>query len=227
MDKPTLSSYIRENLDNIEQKPEPGPFITISRQYGCDGVKLGEVLLEKLNAIEGESKWKVYGKEILKMLAEETGLAEEVIEKERIAKPSLLKEFFRGVRRNNIPGGFEIRNNITNLVRTIAFEGHAIIIGQGGAAATADLEGGLSVRVEAPKEWRAIRVSRRDNFTLKEAIARIETIEKERAHLRDIYEEKNPRVPAFNLMIDNSKLSLEEIADIVVFVMQKKGLLGE
>lgn len=227
MEKPTLSSYIRDNLEHIDKKEEPGPYITISRQFGCHGVKLGEILLEKLNEIEGEDKWKVYGKEILKMLAEETGLAEEVLEKERKARPSLIKDFFRGVRRANIPGGYEIRHKITVMVRTLAFEGHAIIIGQGGAAATTDLKCGLSVRIEAPKDWRTIRVSTRDNYTMKEAAAQVEAIAKERAYLRELYLEKNPREPAFNLLIDNSKFELEEIADIIIFAMEKKELLGK
>jgi len=223
--RPTISSYIRENLDNIEGKTEPGPFITISRQFGCDGYKLGDILLEKLLEREGEDSWQLYKKEILKQLAEDSGLTEDVIEKERKAKPNLIREFFRGVRRNNLPGGYEIRNKITFMVRTVAFEGYAIIIGQGGTAATADLGGGISVRIEAPKDWRIIRVSRRDNMLKEEAAAKLEKIEKERSHLRNIYEEKNPRKPAFNLTIDNSKFTLDEIADLIIYAMEQKGLI--
>ncbi len=223
--RPTLSSYIRENLDSMEDKKDPGPFITISRQFGCDGYKLGDILLEKLEARPHEQGWQLYKKEILKQLAEDSGLTEEVIEKERKAKPSLLRDFFRGVRRNNLPGGYEIRNKITLMVRTVAFEGHAIIIGQGSTAATADLQGGISVRVEAPKQWRVTRVSRRDNMLKNAAAAKLEKIEKERAHLRDIYEEKNPRKPAFNLTIDNSRFTLDEAADLIIYAMEQKGLL--
>jgi hypothetical protein len=223
--RPTISSYIRENLDNLDGKSEPGPFITISRQFGCDGYKLGDILLKKLEERPDEQEWRLYKKEILTQLAEDSGLTEEVIEKERKAKPSLIREFFRGVRRNNLPGGYEIRNKITLMVRTVAFEGHAIIIGQGGTAATADLEGGISVRIEAPKEWRIVRVSRRDDMLKDAAASKLEKIEKERSHLRDIYEEKNPRKPAFNLTIDNSRFTLDEIADQIIFAMEQKELL--
>ena len=116
--------------------------------------------------------------ELLKQLAEDTGLAEEVIEKERLSKPSLLKDFFRGMRHKGLPDGYEIRNKITIMVRTAAFEGHAIIIGQGGTAATRDLDGGLSVRIEGPKEWRIARVSVREKLKRAGAVARIEEIEK-------------------------------------------------
>ena len=113
------------------------------------------------------------------------------------------------------------------MVRTVAFEGYAIIVGQGGTAATADLEGGLSVRIEAPKEWRIIRVSRRENLHKDKAAARVAAVGKQRVHLREIYEEKNPREPAFNLVIDNSMFNTEQSADLIIAAMEQKGLLKD
>ena len=195
MAKPTISSYIRQNLDDIGKKKEPGPYITISRQYGCDGYELGDKLADRLNQRDG-GKWRVFKKELLKQLAEDTGLTEEVIEKERLAKPSLLKDFLHGMRRSGIPDGYEIRNKITVMVRTAAFEGYAIIIGQGGTAATVDLDNGLSIRIEASKEWRIARVGSREKLSRQAAIARIEKIEKQRKVLRKIYEQKKKKTQA-------------------------------
>lgn len=224
MPKPTLSSYIRSNLDEIEKK-EPGPFITISRQYGCDGYALGDLLTKKLGERADDGKWRIFKKELLKQLAEDTGLTQEVVEKERLSKPSLLKDFFHGMRHRGIPDGYEIRNKITIMVRTAAFEGHAIIIGQGGTAATADLDGGLSVRIEGPKEWRIARVSVREKLTRQGAVAKIEEVERRRKHLREIYEQKNPREPAFNLLLDNSMFSIDQLADQIIFAMEQKKLI--
>lgn len=224
MPKPTLSSYIRGNLDKIEKK-EPGPFITISRQYGCDGYALGDLLTKKLGERADDGKWRIFKKELLKQLAQDTGLTQEVVEKERLSKPSLLKDFFHGMRHRGIPDGYEIRNKITIMVRTAAFEGHAIIIGQGGTAATADLDGGLSIRIEGPKEWRIARVSVREKLTRQGAVARIEEVERRRKHLREIYEQKNPREPAFNLLLDNSMFSIDQLADQIIFAMEQKKLI--
>jgi len=224
MQKPTLSSYIRDNLDKIEKK-EPGPFVTISRQYGCDGYELGDLLVKKLNERAGDGKWRTFKKELLKQLAADAGLAEEVVEKERLSKPSLLKDFFRGMRHRGIPDGYEIRNKITIMVRTAAFEGHAVIIGQGGTAATGDLDGGLSVRIEASKEWRIARVGVREKLSRAGAVARIEEVERGRKHLRKIYEQKNPREPAFNLMLDNSMFNIEQLAEQIIFAMEQKKLI--
>ena len=225
MAKPTISSYLRDHIDDIGKKKEPGPYITISRQWGCDGYELGRLLVEKLNERDEEKPWKLYYKELLKQLAEDTGLAEELLEKERKSKPSLLKDFLRGLKKNGIPDGYEIRNNITMMVRTVAFDGHAVIIGQGGTAATADLANGLSIRVEAPKDWRVARICRRDKLEKSDAKARIEEIEKSREHLRKIYERQNSREPAFNLSFDNATFSNEIITEMIIKAMEEKDLI--
>ncbi len=225
MTKPTISSYLRDHLDDIGTKKEPGPYITISRQWGCDGIELGQILVSKLNQRDDEQRWKLYQKELLKQLAEDTGLAEEILEKERKSKPSLLKDFLRGLKKNGIPDGYEVRNKITMMVRTVAFEGHAVIIGQGGTAATGDLSNGLSVRVEAPRDWRIARICRRESLEKHAAIAKIEEIEKERDHLRKIYERQNSREPAFNLIFDNAMFNNEQIAGLVITAMEEKKLI--
>ena len=227
MAKPTISSYLREHLDDISTKKEPGPYLTLSRQWGCGGTALARILVAKLNERDEQQRWKFYYKELLKQLAEDTGLTEEILEKERKSKPSLLKDFLRGLRKNSIPDGYEVRNKITMMVRTIAFEGYAVILGQGGTAATGDLANGLSIRVEAPRDWRVARICRRENLDKQAAIAKIEEIEKEREHLRKIYERQNPREPAFNLIFDNAMFTNEQIADMVVTAMEKKQLIDK
>ncbi|MHC5082779.1 MAG: cytidylate kinase-like family protein [Planctomycetota bacterium] len=227
MTKPTISSYLRNHLDDIGKKKEPGPYITISRQWGCDGYGLGQLLSDKLNERDEDSRWKLYQKEMLKQLAEDTGLTEEILEKERKAKPSLVKDFLRGLKKSGIPDGYEIRNNITMMVRTIAFEGHAIIIGQGGTAATADLAGGLSIRVVAPKDWRVARICMREKLDKQTASMKIDEIEKDRQHLRVLYEKQNSREPAFNLVFDNSVLSNDQIVDIILLAMEQKCLIDK
>ncbi|RKY04436.1 MAG: hypothetical protein DRP56_10040 [Planctomycetota bacterium] len=225
MAKPTISSYLRDHLDDIGTKKEPGPYLTISRQWGCDGVDLCKMLVSKLNQRDPDQRWKLYQKELLKQLAEDTGLTEEILEKERVSKPSLLKDFLRGLKKSGIPDGYEIRNKITMMVRTIAFEGHAVILGQGGTAATGDLANGLSVRVEAPRDWRIARICRREKLDKQAAVAKIDEVEKERDRLRQIYERQNSREPAFNLAFDNASFKNEQIADLVIASMEEKKLI--
>lgn len=225
MHKLTLATYIHHKLHELGSKIEPGPYITLSRQPGCEGYKVGELLLEMLNKHDPHQRWRLYKKEILQQLAHDSELAEDIIERERSAAPSILREFFRGVGKGGIPDGYEIRSKITNMVRLVAYQGHAIIIGQGGTSAAADIPNGISVRLEAPIQWRVIRVCERDNLSKEEAMAKIHTEEEKRARLRKIYEESNPRSPTFNLTIDNSVLTAEQIASMIHHAMQLKQML--
>jgi hypothetical protein len=225
MKRPKLTPYIRSKLGRQPSSKSSGPYVTISREPGCEGYKVGEILLEILNNHDPQRRWRLFKKEILQQLAKDTELSEEIIERERHAVPSIVKEFFRGMSKGGIPDGYEIRSKITYMVRAVAYEGYAIIIGQGGTAAAADIPNGLSVRIEAPKNWRMIRVSRRDKLSKEEALAKITTEEKKRAHLRKIYEQSNPHVPTFNLVIDNSVVSAEQIASLIYYTMQLKKMV--
>lgn len=225
MNKPSVSSYLRGRLDDIIRKKDPGPYITISRQYGCDGLEFANLLIQKLNERDDQQRWKLYYKDLLKQLAEDTGLTEEIIEKERFAKPNLIKDFLRGLMKNNIPDGYEIRKSITAMVRTVAFEGHAVILGQGGTAATVDIENGISMRIEAPKEWRITRVCVREQLSKIQAAARIDQVDAQRQYLRDIYEKQNPRHPAFNLLLDNSIFNKDQMVEILLFILEQKGMI--
>ena len=225
MHKLTLVTYIHQKLDDMGSKSEPGPYVTISREPGCEGYKVGDVLLEMLNKHDQQQRWRLYKKEILRQLAQDTELAEEIIERERHAVPSLLKEFFRGMSKGNIPDGYEIRSKITTMVRAVAYQGYAIVIGQGGHAATTDIANGISVRLEAPKEWRALRVSERDNLSVDDAMAKINAEEANRMALRAIHEESNHRTPTFNLVVDNSIFTAEQIASLIYHTMLLKTML--
>lgn len=225
MPKPKISAYLREHLEDIGKKKLPGPYLTISRQYGCDGYELGLLLIEKINELYSDSPWKLYFKELLKQLSDDTGLTQELIEKERVARPSMIKDFLRGLCPSSLPDGYEIRRNITVMVRMVAFEGNAIIVGQGGTAATADIDNGLSVRIEASKEWRIARISTREHISKELAEEKIRQVEIERKYLREIYTKMNPDEPTFNLVLDNSIFAKEKMADLILLAMEQRGLI--
>ncbi len=225
MAKISLSEHMKEQRASEEDPSECGPFITISRQFGCYGFSLGLLLLEILNEETEGAAWKIFHKEILATLATETNLGPEVLEKQRRDKPSMIVDFFKSFSRDRIPSGYEIRNRITAIIREMATEGHAIVIGQGGAGATQDLPNGLSIRLEGPEDWRVKQIAFREQLTETEAKLRIRAKEQEREYLRKLYETRFPRKPAFHLAFDCSVLSLAQIAQVVSHVMRLRGQL--
>jgi hypothetical protein len=164
--------------------------------------------------------WKIYHREILERLATETNLAADLLDRERRAKPRLLVDFFRSLSPERIPSGFEIRNRITTIIRGLAWEGYAILIGQGSAGATQDLPNGLSIRLEAPLDWRVRQVAEREGLNEVQAKLRIQAVEEEREYLRKIYETKFGRKPPFHITFDCSVLTLAQIAQLVAAALQ-------
>jgi hypothetical protein len=229
MAKVSLSEDMQERPKESEEDQEirnAGPFVTISRQFGCYGFSLGLLLMEVLNDdADPEHTWKIYHKEILARLASETNTAAEELERERRSKPRLFLDFLRAFKRERVPSGYEIRNRITTLIRGLAIEGYAIIIGQGGAGATNDLPNGLSVRLEAPLDWRVKETAFREGLTETEARLRVRAMERERAYLERIYATRFPRKPAFHLVYDCSVFTLAQIAQHVVYAMKMKGCI--
>ena len=225
MAKVSLANHMKERRSQPECLPERmGPFVTISRQFGCYGFSLGLPMMEILNEdAPAERTWHIYNREILEQLATETNLAAEMLDGLRREKPSLIVDFFRALSMERIPSGYEIRNRITTIIRGLAIKGYAILVGQGGSAATADLPNGISVRLEAPEDWRVKQIAHREGISLRAAKAKVQAMEEQREHLRRIYQESLHRDPPFDIVYDCSSFTLAQIAQHVVYAMKLMG----
>lgn len=212
-----LIGYIHDKGRDFET-PSEGPFLTISREFGCNGYELAEKISELIKERSGAS-WRVYKKDLLEQLARESGIDLETIEKQRFEKPGIIKEMLNNMRQNSAPDSVEIRGRIAFMVRKAAFEGQAIIVGQGGAAATSGMSGGLNVRVEAPREWRLLRVCKREGLSKKEAEKKLQEIEKGREYLQKCYMSMGGEKPFFDLVFDNSKFTTAQIAELIFQAM--------
>ncbi len=223
--KTNLAAYIREKRaeDNTEKA---GPFLTLSRQYGCQGHFLGLLLVDMLNNEPGQkTAWKVYQREILDALSAETDLAADVLNRLRRERPRMLVDFFRNISGKRAPGGIEIRNRIANVMRGLAIEGHRILIGMGGAGATADIGNGLRVRLEAPIEWRVEKIVESEGVSPVEARLALKKRDKQRDHLAHVYALRFPREPAFDLTYDCSTFSLAQITQHIIYAMKLKKMI--
>ncbi|MCY2930379.1 MAG: cytidylate kinase-like family protein [Planctomycetota bacterium] len=227
MSKITLACHLSRNRwALLGTARKPGPFITISRQYGCQGFTVAMLVQEILNDQAGpEQEWQVYHNEILARLARETNLAEDFIARERQARPQWVTEFFRSLSGQHIPSGFEIRSRVTTVLRGLAIAGHAIIVGQGGYWATRDLRGGLAVRLEAPYDWRVRQIAARRGMPGPQARIHLDQIERQRTYLRQLHEYHAQVKTPFDATYDCSQWTLSQVARHIVCLARFKGLL--
>jgi Cytidylate kinase-like family len=227
MAKVSLAEHMKEQRGSDDEGQEQaGPFVTISREFGCYGFSLGLLLMEILNDdVEPGGAWRIYHREILERLATETNMATELLERQRRTRPRLLGDFFRSLSKDKAPSGQQIRKRITMIIRGLAIDGRAIVIGQGGTAATLDLPNRMAVRLEAPLDWRVKEVAFREGLSETKAKLRIQAKDHEREYLRKLYSARFQNKPSFNLVYDCSTFTLAQIAQHVVYGMRLRGLI--
>lgn len=227
MAKVSLADHMKEKrVAPAEEPAKCGPYITISRRFGCHGFSLGLLLMEILNdGADEEHTWKIYHREVLSRLATETNLATDILDQQRRAKPRWIVDFFRSLGKERLPSGHEVRNRITTIIRGLAIEGYALVIGQGSTWATQDLKNGLSIRLEGPYDWRVKQVAFREGLNETQAKLVIGEKEQERDYLRKLYEAKSKKTTPFDLTYDCSQFTLTQIAQHVAYALKLKGML--
>ncbi len=229
MAKPTFSEYLRFNLDDVNKKKDCGPFVTMSFEFGCNGSEIGQMLVGRINdridPITGGDKWTLNEEGFLRQFAADTGVDEDFIKKERLTRPSFFKDLLRTFQRKNIPDSYEIFNGLAVLIRHAAYAGRCVILGQGSTAATADLDNGLHIRLKGSREWKIARLTCREDLNRQQAIVRLDQITKQHRFIRSMYRQRNPRQPAFHLVIDNSIFSDEQVVNLILTALEEQKMI--
>jgi cytidylate kinase len=225
-----LVTYLKKKYQDSQSKMTgPGPVITISREYGCPAKlvaqKLAEALSEKRNLNCEKVSWKWYSKEILeesaKILQMDPSKIKYVFDYE---KKATLEDFFNSFN-NYYKSDRAIRNTIGKVIREIAVQGHSIIVGRGGIAITRDLPRSLHVNLEAPIEWRAVRVSQHYDLSIEKARETCNDTDKKRKEFRDYFEGKNTDYTRADITFNCMTLTPDEIVATIVKMVEVRGFL--
>jgi len=107
----------------------------------------------------------------------------------------------------------------------MAFEGNVIIVGRGCVAITHDLPKSLHIMLEAPLEWRTIRIAETYNISQEEAKKTAIDIDKKRKNFREYFQGKGTDYTRFDLTIDSMAFTIEEIVRIIIKAAEIKKLV--
>lgn len=220
-----LSTYLKKRYEESQgKKTGPGPVITISREYGCPGKPVAQKLSEALSKLKTPAgntyTWKWYSKEILEQSARELQMDPAQIKYVfDYEKKGTLEDFFSSFS-SYYQSDKKIRNTIGRVIREIAIQGHAIIVGRGGIAITRDLHNSLHINLEAPLEWRSLMVSQRYDMTIEKAVATCNDIDKKRQEFRDYFEGKNTDYTRPDVTFNCMTLTVDEIVATIVKLIE-------
>jgi len=222
--------FINELVSPSKRRTEPGPVITISRDYGCPAKRIAGMLSSALNRkeLENNSKyhWQWIGKEILDESAKELNLNPNVLK--QVAKKeqsSVVNEIVMSLSHKYYPGDQKIKKTIGEVIRTFAEQGHVIIVGRGGVSITRDIPDSLHIKLQAPLEWRINDVCKREDITLAEARRKIVDLDKQREMIRAFFEGKKVSDTAYDVIFNYMTLGEEDIISTILQLMESKNLI--
>ena len=222
-----IGAMVEEWKKQQEGKISVGrPFITISRQFGCMALETGLRFAERLNQMDAsDGAWTFYDKEIVHRIASDMKINRKLA--------SLLTEGSRSKIARYMDGLFkkwpiedEVFQQTVRIIRSISEKGHAVIVGRGACKIAEDMPKGFHLRIVAPLAWRVQQVASFYRLSKEEAVRRIRLIDAEReAFFRRYFNEDVSNPDLYDLVLNQARLSMDSIVDIVVLGMESRGLI--
>lgn len=196
--------------------------ITIGRTTGSAGSVIGKKLAEKLG-------WNFYDKEILKDAAKQSGLCESILESLDEKPKSLLYSLVMDPYSVHamMPSPYEnleqsANNAISEAIRQAAEKGNCVFVGRCADYILRDNENVLNIFVSAPEKDCIQRIMENHSFTEQEAKEYIKKTNKQRASYYNYYSNKKwGELQGYHLCADSSLLSIDEMVDWIIQMIQK------
>lgn len=225
-----LGEYLKERYNERSTETQnPGPVVTIARESGCPGKKIAELLNEKLNQrLAKEHKkeiWKWLGKEVFAEAAKELELEPEQIEDVFKHKRNVFDQLFSSQSHKYYKSDKVVRNTIGEVIRSMANDGHVIVLGRGGVAITHDIPKSLHIFLEAPLEWRALIISTKEGLSMEDAKKYCIETDKQREQYRDYYHGRGTDYTWYDVHFNCMTLTVDEIVEDIIRLMELKKLI--
>ena len=194
--------------------------ITISREFGSGGRTIGKEVAKKLG-------YEYYDKDLVKMVALETGLDEGFIEQEGeyASGKNILSYIFSSSNRP-VMNGMTMDDFLwvmqRKIVLDIAEKGHCVIVGRCADYILKDRSDCLNVFVHSSMENRAERIVRLYGESEKSPEKRLEEKDKKRS----LYYKRHTgrewgKSQNYNLSIDSGMFGIDKCVDIILDLAEK------
>jgi len=223
-----LKKYLIEQYQKtISTDTEPGPVITISREYGCSAKKIAKLLVEQLNTERKDKKdWTWINKEIFEDTAKALNLKQNrIVHVFEGKKKGLVDSIIMSSTERYYKSDIAIKKKMIEVVRSFGENGKTIIIGLGSGVICRDIKKSLHIRLQAPFEWRIQKVAKTSTKSIADIKKYTKSIDKKRDALRKSFESKEDYNELYDLTFNVMTMGYEEIVEIIIFMMKKRGLI--
>ena len=188
--------------------------LTIGRQFGSGGHEIGEKIAGKLGV-------KFYDKELLKLVAKESGLCEKVLESYD-EKPtnsllySIVMDIYPSVMYSGPTIDQQIYQATYDAIRKLSEES-CVIVGRCADYTLRDCPDLVSVFIHANTDFRAARIA--EEYKVSEAKAKdmlVKTDKKRASYYNFQSEKKWGAASSYNLCVESSSLGIEGSVELIM-----------
>ncbi len=212
---------LKEKTKNFE----PGPVITISRQFGCYATAIAAKLNKKISE-KSLHPWDYITKEIIEDSAKKLDLEEQDIAHIFGADEiGFLGDLIVSFSNKKYKSDAVIKKTIHSVVRRYAEQGNCIIVGRAGCIIASDIEKSLHVRLVAPLEYRINANKTKYNISYKEARELVSETDQKRIQFMKFFKGDKPDEDIFDLMLNREKLSDDEIVETIFRLAEFRNLV--
>ena len=196
--------------------------LTISREYGSNGLYIGEAVASKLGVA-------CYDKQLIERTAETTGISEKTLESSSESVKSTLAQLFSftsdsaaGI--DNMPAADRIFLAESSIIREVADEGSCIIVGRCADYVLSERPNVVNIFFFGTLEKRIERIAEINGITPEEAAAEIRKVDKgRRNHYQHYTDRKWGNASNYDLCICTDDLSVDDAANLVVEYLRIRG----
>lgn len=198
--------------------------ISIGRQFGAGGRRVGQALAERLGIA-------YYDKELILEAAKEYGFAPEFFEQNDEKSASFAGNILEWME-SLVTGGMGTKNFLSqdalfemqsSAIRKIAEEKSCVIVGRCSDYVLRDNPNCISVFLHSTDEDRAQRIQERSNISREEALTKMRTQDKKRAAYYNFYSSKTWGDSAtYDLSINVSALGVEKCVDLIIHYLSQR-----
>lgn len=200
--------------------------ITIGRQFGSGGHEIGKKLAQQLGI-------KFYDKDLIKLIAKESGLCEKVLESyDEKPTNSLLYSIVMDIYPSVMYTGPTIDQQIYqanyDTIRRLAERENCVVVGRCADYILRDHPGLVSVFVHANNDFRAARIAEEYKVSDGKAREMLLKTDKKRASYYNFQSEKQWGVASsYNLCVESSALGIDKSVELIEeYVKRKRGKLS-
>ncbi len=181
----------------------PGVVVTISREHGSAGKRIGQLAAERLGI-------PCYYKEMIAIAAHESGLAEAFISNLNSDENAVMKELYLST--NAVQDAIKAQDKA---IRSIADAGSCVIVGRSADYVLRNYKNIVRIFITAPKEYRTRKVMEMYGDNREQAEKSIERSDAaRRSYYESITRKKWGDSHSYELCIDSS-IGVEETAELI------------